>query len=678
MSARLTRWVLVAAFIVLAASPAAADRYHVRGTGTLTSGPSSPTNWLDENCYPTVAAAVVQATPADSVLLYDEEHTVTTEVVADVALIGNMYLSAVATDAVLLVGAGGSLTWSGLHPALRLQGLSFQGAPGDRPQSAVWGSSATLVLVGCDFTGFSMQDVGHVAGPALRLIEGGDLWAESCRFVGNAALGRGGAVYLGDGLSAEFQQCEWHDNSARTGADPRGGAVFADGRVVHSSLTFRDCMFQDNLCGGPGGAVSVISVTTLYEDCTVRGSRSGQDNGWSEGAGLHHRRNSGDQTTLVSATVRRCCFEDNKGATDIELNGGDGGAFYTSGADTDLFIDVVVEDSEFRDNYNLQGSGVYVSRWSQGVVRRCRFVDNIAYFMAGGVFKGGHFYSNRGETLEVDQCLFIRNLAGFDVEGVPTDDYARAGAMCCRMRPRIIARHCTFVDNVVAESGYRFGDAFAHYFETGVWEPEMLCVLQNCVFWGTGGTHVQVYSSDGGMEAVENCAAAEGELSLGGLLATGTVTLTESPFVSLGTGYPLSPGPLLDAALDLGFSTDIEGAPVPYGPAPDIGCFEWHNLLPVADAPGANPVLTAGPNPFNPRTVLSCRLADAADIGLVLHDARGRRVRSLWNGMVQAGEHAWTWDGRDDAGRDCAAGVYLARLVVDGRQVDTNKLTLVR
>ena len=43
-----------------------------------------------------------------------------------------------------------------------------------------------------------------------------------------------------------------------------------------------------------------------------------------------------------------------------------------------------------------------------------------------------------------------------------------------------------------------------------------------------------------------------------------------------------------------------------------------------------------------------------------------------------AGRHEVRWDGRDDRGRDCATGVYLARLVVDGRQASTHKLTLVR
>ncbi len=50
-------------------------------------------------------------------------------------------------------------------------------------------------------------------------------------------------------------------------------------------------------------------------------------------------------------------------------------------------------------------------------------------------------------------------------------------------------------------------------------------------------------------------------------------------------------------------------------------------------------------------------------------------------GMSAAGAHRLQWDGRNDAGRPVAAGVYFARLTVRGPGVDemqTRKLTLRR
>ncbi|MEZ4389347.1 MAG: right-handed parallel beta-helix repeat-containing protein [Candidatus Krumholzibacteriia bacterium] len=603
----LVRCALSLLTVALLGSPAWALRYHVLPGGTRTSGASVPGDWTAANCYAELALAAAAAGPADSVLCSAGDHPVTAAVPLDAAFLGNQDLSHDPDAARLVLAATGQLAPPAGHPALRLQGLTVTGDGEVRAAPALAAAGLLLVVDGCRLVDLHLATTTNVGGAALRLTGGGTLTVSDSEFVGNQAVGRGGAIYLAEGHHAEFDRCLWQGNTSRASSDPRGGAIFVDARLALSDLVFRHCEFRDNVSGGPGGAVSLLSASATYEDCLVSGNRSGLDTGWSEGAGLHSRRNDGDHAGDTEAIVRRCTFTDNAGATDVELNGGDGGAFYTSGAPGPLYVRVVVEDSEFVGNYNLQGAGVYVSRWSDGVVRRCRFTDNIAYFMGGGVFKGGHFYENRGETLTVDQCLFVRNLAGFDAGGVPTGNYCRGGAVCVRMRPRIVARQCTFIDNRVSNSGYRFGDAFAHYFESGAWEPEMLCELQNCVFWGEGGAHVQVYSSPGGMAAADNLAAADGELNLGGLVPADPVVLTAIPFADDG-GHPLRSGGLVDAGLELGFATDLDGLPMPQGTAPDIGCFELQPTTPTGELPLVASDLTATPNPFNPRTVLACRL----------------------------------------------------------------------
>ena len=81
------------------------------------------------------------------------------------------------------------------------------------------------------------------------------------------------------------------------------------------------------------------------------------------------------------------------------------------------------------------------------------------------------------------------------------------------------------------------------------------------------------------------------------------------------------------------------------------------------------------PNPFNPAVVIPLDLAtDAAQASLTVYDALGRRVRQLWQGSLPAGAHRFTWNGRDEVGRDVAAGVYLYRAEVGGR-VETKKMT---
>lgn len=84
------------------------------------------------------------------------------------------------------------------------------------------------------------------------------------------------------------------------------------------------------------------------------------------------------------------------------------------------------------------------------------------------------------------------------------------------------------------------------------------------------------------------------------------------------------------------------------------------------------------PNPAAPVTRVPFRLAEASPVHLGVYDAAGRLVARLVDGAtLAAGPHAIVWDGRNDAGRDVAAGVYAYRLVA-GRLTETRKLLLVR
>ena len=81
------------------------------------------------------------------------------------------------------------------------------------------------------------------------------------------------------------------------------------------------------------------------------------------------------------------------------------------------------------------------------------------------------------------------------------------------------------------------------------------------------------------------------------------------------------------------------------------------------------------PNPFNPAVVIPLDLAtDAAGVSLTVYDVLGQRVRQVWDGPLQAGSHRFVWNGRDEAGKAAAAGVYLYKVEVDG-QIEAKKTT---
>ena len=98
-------------------------------------------------------------------------------------------------------------------------------------------------------------------------------------------------------------------------------------------------------------------------------------------------------------------------------------------------------------------------------------------------------------------------------------------------------------------------------------------------------------------------------------------------------------------------------------------------LTPAVAQPAQYRLGDSYPNPFNPSVVIPLDLAtDAAGVSLMVYDVLGRRVRQVWDGPLAAGTHRFTWDGRDEAGKGVAAGVYVYKVAVDGR-VEAKKTT---
>jgi hypothetical protein len=72
------------------------------------------------------------------------------------------------------------------------------------------------------------------------------------------------------------------------------------------------------------------------------------------------------------------------------------------------------------------------------------------------------------------------------------------------------------------------------------------------------------------------------------------------------------------------------------------------------------------PNPFHGRTQMSYALPAAGNVTLQVYDATGRPVRTLANGLQNAGTHCVSWDARDTDGKQVPYGVYFYRLDTPG------------
>ncbi len=96
-----------------------------------------------------------------------------------------------------------------------------------------------------------------------------------------------------------------------------------------------------------------------------------------------------------------------------------------------------------------------------------------------------------------------------------------------------------------------------------------------------------------------------------------------------------------------------------------------------AAAPAVFQLRGASPNPFNPATEIAFDLPSAQPVKLVVYSLDGRRVTTLLDADLPAGQHHAAWQGQDDAGRGVAAGTYLYRLEA-GPFTASGKLNLVK
>jgi hypothetical protein len=83
------------------------------------------------------------------------------------------------------------------------------------------------------------------------------------------------------------------------------------------------------------------------------------------------------------------------------------------------------------------------------------------------------------------------------------------------------------------------------------------------------------------------------------------------------------------------------------------------------------------PNPFNPTTRIALLLPEAGPAHVGVFDARGRAVRTLHDGQLEAGRWEFTWDGRDAVGRRLPSGIYWTRATWRS-QVAVRKMTLLK
>jgi predicted outer membrane repeat protein len=142
---------------------------------------------------------------------------------------------------------GGMVIDGGLGPTIR--NCDFTTNKASLGGGAVYLHSASAIIAGCTFYN---NDVTNGVGGAIESVGPVDSTAtiQNSRFLGNSALGDGGAIYT-NFVYADLANCFFSGNAA--GAE--GGAIKSAGDVQH--LTVTNCTLSKNSAGSNSGGIYV-------------------------------------------------------------------------------------------------------------------------------------------------------------------------------------------------------------------------------------------------------------------------------------------------------------------------------------------------------------------------------------------------------------------------------------
>jgi hypothetical protein len=97
-----------------------------------------------------------------------------------------------------------------------------------------------------------------------------------------------------------------------------------------------------------------------------------------------------------------------------------------------------------------------------------------------------------------------------------------------------------------------------------------------------------------------------------------------------------------------------------------IGGQATANVCASNDLPPVSVLYPNFPNPFNPETTIRFCLAEAGAVSLEIFNVKGQKVRSLFAGCLQWGDHSMLFDGKDLRGSKLSSGMYFLRMKTAG------------
>lgn len=272
--------------------------------------------------------------------------------------------------------------------ATLLEGLVFSGAS----QSAALLVDSSRVRVSySQFIGNYSSATGVNAGGAINLRNGGKLIIEDVKFINNASVAQGGALYANGSASQVNIEGAYFDSNE---AEGHGGALYLNGGSIEADgLIF----INNNSKTGSGGALAVENATSfkLSESEFNSNNNSISSSTSEDGGAAMYISNNASALSQISK-VRFVGNTSMRHAGALKLSGGG---------------TVNIVDSLFRENTatngNSLGGAIYISGGTTALVdiERSSFVNNQA------TSSGAIHITGSGKTMNVHSSTFAFNQA---------------------------------------------------------------------------------------------------------------------------------------------------------------------------------------------------------------------------------------------------------------------------
>ena len=101
-------------------------------------------------------------------------------------------------------------------------------------------------------------------------------------------------------------------------------------------------------------------------------------------------------------------------------------------------------------------------------------------------------------------------------------------------------------------------------------------------------------------------------------------------------------------------------------------------IVKQAGAPYLFTLMQNYPNPFNPSTTIRYELPVLSKVTITIYNVLGQKVRTLVDGVQNAGPQFQVWNSKSDLGSSVASGVYFYRIEATGLSGKAGALSVTK